>query len=414
MSQSSITIDPALVEEFVDVLGRYGQYGETGVWRIAYSEPWVEAQNQVAKWLAQGGMDVRRDAVGNVWGRLAGTTSSRSIVSGSHIDSQKPGGRYDGALGVLGACIALSSLKDKFGPPLRTIEVVSFCEEESSRFRAANFWGSRAVTGQVRTAEIDTLTDSDGVTIGEAMRAVGLEPANLSTAVRDDIDTFIELHIEQGPTLEQLGLAVGIVNAIAGPRHYLVTLIGQADHAGARPMSSRLDPMAGAAEIISGAIQIALEMGPPAVATIGQIMVEPNLPAVIPAKVMFSIDARHPNPEMRADLYARLEALTDLVAGKRRLRMSRSIGVDAPPSVSDPGLVQLLERTAERVGIQAHLMHSGAGHDSQQMATRCKTAMIFVRSKEGRSHTPDEFTSAQDAAAGITLLANSLYELAYK
>jgi allantoate deiminase len=334
-------------------------------------------------------------------------------VSGSHIDSQKPGGRYDGALGVIAACIAIRTLKESFGTPIRPIEVVSFCEEESSRFRAANFWGSRAVTGQIGPSEVDTIKDSEGVSIGEAMRAVGLEPNELSSAVREDIDTFIELHIEQGPTLEELGLPVGIVNAITGPRHYLVTLVGRADHAGARPMNSRLDPMAGAAEIISGAIQTALEMGPPAVTTVGQVVVEPNLPAVIPAKVTFSIDARHPDPLLRTELYSRLESLTESIAARRSLEMTRSISVDAPPSLSDPGLVQLLQRTAMQLGLQAHIMHSGAGHDSQQMATRCKTAMIFVRSKDGRSHTPDEFTSPADAAAGITLLTRALFQLAY-
>ena len=218
----AIDIDGSLVERYLLDLARHGAHGETGVWRVAYSPEWVAAQEQIALWLAEAGLEVRRDAVGNVWGRLAGVDERPVIATGSHIDSQTPGGRYDGALGVVGALVALRTLRERFGRPRRTIEAVSLCEEEASRFHAANFWGSRAIAGTIESDEAERVVDFEGVSIGEAMRAVGLDPRRIPEAARDDIETWIELHIEQGPILETAGLPVGVVDAITGIRHYVV------------------------------------------------------------------------------------------------------------------------------------------------------------------------------------------------
>src|SRR3954462_12059038 len=192
-------------------LAQHGAYGETGVWRPVYTPEWVAAQETVASWCQAAGMDVRQDAVGTLWGRVAGSEGGKSIVTGSHIDSQIPGGRYDGALGVIAAYVAIRSLLKQFGHPLRTIELVSFCEEEGSRYPAANFWGSRAIIGDIAPGDAEQIEGFDGTTIAEGMRAVGLDPARIDEARRDDIDSYLELHIEQGPLLEQAGLPVGIV-----------------------------------------------------------------------------------------------------------------------------------------------------------------------------------------------------------
>ena len=145
----TIDIDPALVERYIFDLARHGAHGETGVWRVAYSPEWVDAQNQVTEWLEDAGLEARNDAVGNVWGRLAGTEAGPVVATGSHIDSQNPGGRYDGALGVIAGIVALRALREQFGEPRRTLEAVSLCEEEASRFHATNFWGSRAIVGAI-------------------------------------------------------------------------------------------------------------------------------------------------------------------------------------------------------------------------------------------------------------------------
>jgi allantoate deiminase len=309
--------------------------------------------------------------------------------------------------------IAIRTLKERFGAPRRPLECLAFCEEVGSRFPAANFWGSRAVTARIAPDEPERLRGYEGETIGDTMRAVGFDPARIPTAARDDIDTFVELHIEQGPVLEHAGLPVGIVTAITGLRHYVVEVRGQANHAGAFPMDLRRDPLAAAAEMISGVIRAADNIGRPAVTTVGRMQIDPNFPAIIPGSVSFTIDARHPEPEPLALLYAGHEALLRSVAKRRGVEVSWHTTLDLPPSPADQATVQLLLAAAAGQGVPAMLMHSGAGHDSQVMAGRAKIAMIFVQSKDGRSHTPEEFTSIEHAVMGINVLAAGLYQLAY-
>jgi allantoate deiminase len=407
-----IEVDTSLLERHLLELACHGAYGETGVWRTVYSPEWVAAQDQVAYWFGEAGLEVRRDAVGNVWGRLAGSEGP-VIASGSHIDSQTPGGRYDGALGVIGALVALRTLHERFGRPRRTIEAVSLCEEEASRFHAANFWGSRAIIGSIDPNEPDRIFDFDGVSIAEAMWGVGLDPRRIHEAARDDIEAWIELHIEQGPVLEAAGLPVAVVDAITGIRHYVVQLVGRSDHAGARPMESRLDPMAGFAEIVTAVIGVALEMGPPSVTTVGRVQVEPNLPAAVPDAVTFTVDSRHPDPRALKDQHARQEQLMRAIAERRGLEISWTTPLDLPPCLCEPTLVAALERAGREQEVPLARMHSGAGHDTQNMAKIAKVAMLFARSKGGRSHTPAEFTTVDDAVAATRVLAATLYELAY-
>jgi allantoate deiminase len=408
-----IDVDSDLVERLVLELARHGAYGDTGVWRTVYTAEWVAAQDQIAAWLAEAQLEVRRDAVGSVWGRLAGRESGPVIATGSHIDSQTPGGRYDGALGVVAGLVALRTLREQFGTPRRTLEAVSLCEEEASRFHAASFWGSRAIVGAISPNEPDLIRDRDGTSIGDAMRSVGLDPPRIPEAKRDDLDIWIELHIEQGPILEEEGLQVGVVDAITAIRHYVIELRGRSDHAGARPMEGRLDPMAGFAEIVTAVIGVALESGAPAVTTVGRVEVEPNLPSAVPDKVTFTLDSRHPDQQAVDAQHARQEQLLREIAERRGLEISWTKPLDLPASPSDPTVVAALERAATEQGIPFRRMHSGAGHDTQNIAKIAKTAMVFARSKDGRSHTPEEFTSVADAVAAIRVLAATLHDLAY-
>ena len=408
-----IAVDPALVEQMILDMGAIGAHSGTGVWRTVYSPEWVAANDLYARWCQEAGLAVSRDAVGNVWGKLAGSEGGKSIVSGSHIDTQTPGGRYDGTLGALSALIALRLLRAQFGPPRRTLEAVSLCEEEGSRFPSANFWGSRAITGTIAPTEPDTTIGYAGETIGEAMRAVGLDPAAIPSARRDDIECFIELHIEQGPILEDADLPVAVVDAITGLRHYMVSLKGEQNHAGAFPMDLRRDPMAGFAEIATGVINTAHRMGRPAVTTVGRCEVFPNGPAVVPGEVQFTIDVRHPDPQKGKQLYALHEALMTEVATRRGLEVSWTIGIEKPPVLADTSLVDVFRTAAKEQGIPFMTMASGAGHDSQQMARIAGMVMLFVRSKDGRSHTPEEFSSIPDICAGIEVLAAGLHRIAY-
>jgi allantoate deiminase len=408
-----IDIDANLIERYVNELALHGKYGETGVWRTVYSPEWVAARDEIGGWMRNAGLDVRSDEVGNIWGRVEGSEGGKSIVTGSHFDSQRPGGQFDGVLGIISGVVAVRALLQQAGRPRRTIEVLALCEEESSRFPTAMFWGSRAITGGIEPGDVDTTVDLDGTTIAEAMRSVGLDPSRAGEASRNDIDAFIELHIEQGPLLEQQVLPVAVVSAITGIRTYLVELRGIANHAGAFPMDLRRDPLAGAAEIISGVINTAHRMGRPAVTTVGRIQAEPNYPPIVPERVSFSVDARHPDPDKREHLYELHEALMREVADRRGLELTLTIRSQHAPRSCDPALVRLFEDAARDLAIPFTTMPSGAAHDSQQMAKIARIVMLFVQSKDGRSHTPEEFTSTQHAADGTRLLAEGLRRLAY-
>jgi allantoate deiminase len=408
-------IDPRRVESSIQELSQYGAHGETGVARLVYSPEWIGAQDQVAGWMEESGLRVERDAVGNVWGYLDGRDGEGPIVAtGSHIDSQNPGGRFDGALGVVAGILAVGALRERHGQPRQTIGIVSLVEEEASRFPTANFWGSRAIVGRIAPDEPRRLRGYDGVTMAEAMRDAGLDPARIEEARRDDVETFVELHIEQGPFLEHEDIPVGIVERITGYRQFLITLEGAANHAGTTPMDLRRDPMAGAAEIIGGVIDTAHRMGRPCVTTVGRINVSPNERAVIPRQVAFTVDARSPDPAQRELLLARHEALIDEVARRRDLTVTFRIDSERPPVACDPDVVAAIAAAAAEAGVPALRMTSGAVHDTMQFAEIAKIAMIFVRSRGGISHSPDEFTSADDAAAGTEVLARTLHTLAYR
>jgi allantoate deiminase len=411
---STPLIDPEQLDRYILDLAEFGARGETGVARLVYTAEWAAAQDQVAAWMADAGMRVERDAVGNVWGYLDGEAAPADVIAtGSHIDSQNPGGRFDGALGVLAGIVALGALRERFGQPAKTLAVVSLVEEEASRFPAANFWGSRAIVGRIGDDEPRRLRGYDGVTMAEAMRDAGLDPGHISEARRDDLAAFIELHIEQGPFLERNDLPVGIVEQITGYRQFLVTLEGEANHAGTTPMDMRLDAMAGAAEIISGVIDTAHRMGRPCVTTVGRVTVSPNERAVIPRQVTFTVDARSSDPQQLDELVAKHEALMQEVASRRGLHLILRTDSDRKPVACAPALVEALVRAAVAADVPHQRMISGAVHDSMQIAEISPVAMVFVRSQGGISHSPQEFTSLQDAVAGAEVLARALHELAY-
>ncbi len=406
-------IDAGRVEEMILGLAAHGAHSGTGVWRTTYSPEWVAANALVADWGRAAGLSPRSDAVGNLWLRAEGREGGKAIVSGSHIDSQCPGGRYDGALGIIAALVAVEALIAHFGQPRRPVEVVSLCEEEGSRFPSAAFWGSRAITGRIAPEDLISVTDHDGRPIAEAMRDIGLDPERVAEARRDDLAAFIELHIEQGPVLEVADLPVAVVDAITSIRHRVVRLTGEANHAGAFPMRFRRDPMAGFAEMASGVIDHAHRLGAPAVTTIGQIAAEPNGAAIVPGAVTFTLDSRHPIQDEAEKMSSAQARLMEEVAARRGLGLSVETILDHHACTCDPALVEVLRSAATEADIPHIVMASGAAHDSQQIAGVCPVAMVFVRSAGGRSHTPEEFSSLDDIVAGIKVLAGGLYRMAW-
>jgi allantoate deiminase len=347
------------------------------------------------------GLKTHRDAVGNIWGRAGG--DGKSIVTGSHIDTVRHGGRLDGALGIVAGLTAVQALLKDNGTPRRPLEVVAICEEEGSRF-ATNFWGSRAITGT-----IDTVDDG----IAAAMRERGLDPARIATAARDDIDTFVELHIEQGAVLESAGTPLAVVSAIVGTAHLEVTVTGRPDHAGTTPMELRRDALAGTAAMVQAIESIARSLGRPAVATVGRLCVEPDQINVVPGKVVFSIDLRHSDLGGRRALAERIRSLCATISQERRLDLAIRSLQEKPPVAMHPEVRALLARAAQECGVQATEMVSGAGHDAQILAARCKVGMLFVPSIGGRSHCPEESTKPEHLRLGTEVLARSLELLAY-
>ena len=343
----------------------------------------------------------------------AGDREQPIVATGSHIDSQNPGGRFDGALGVVAGIAAVAALRERHGQPRQTIWGRLAGRGGSVTFPDRKLLGVAGdhrpdCSGGAEAAARLRRRDD-----GRGHARCGTRPGAAGGGRRDDVETFVELHIEQGPYLEREGLPVGIVERITGYRQYLVTLEGTANHAGTTPMDLRRDPMAGAAEIISGVIDTAHRMGRPCVTTVGRVNVTPNERAVIPRQVAFTVDARSPDPAQRELLLARHEALMREVAERRDLALTLRIDSDREPVACDPDVVAALVAAADEAGIPAQVMTSGAVHDTMQLAEIAQIAMIFVRSQGGISHSPEEFTSADDAAAGTEVLARALHRLAY-
>jgi len=386
-------------------LAQFGANAAGGMDRFVYTPAWQAARDQVGRWMAEAGLEVRSDAAGNLFGRLAGV-SDRTILTGSHLDTVPNGGRLDGALGIIAGLVALDALREG-RRPRKSLEVVATCEEEGSRF-AANFWGARAIVGVAASDEPDKLMDADGITIRQAMADVGFAADDLPSAKRRDVDAFVELHIEQGPVLEQAHVAVGIVTAITGQYRAQATVDGRPDHAGTTPMASRSDALLAAARMVQAVNQAAFDFGPPAVATVGCVAVTPGAINVVPGQATFTLDVRHPDPAELTRLVNAVRGACELIAPVIWHELMYE-----PPQPLDQDLDRILGECASGLALRAMRLHSGAGHDAQIFARAFPTAMIFVPSQQGRSHSPLEFTATEDIVPGVRLLAAALQRLAY-
>ncbi len=407
-----IEVDASRLQHYIEALGAIGQQPEGGIVRPVYSPAWVAAREQLATFMHAAGLDVREDALGNLFGRLGGGDESRTILTGSHFDTVPLGGKFDGALGVLAGIVALQALRENLGKPRRSLEVVALCEEEGSRF-PAHCWGTKGILGRIDPAEFDEVRDAQGMTIAEAMRAVGLVPERYREAIRSDLEAFFELHIEQGRILFDEGIDIGIVTAITGLQHLWISVKGRADHAGTTPMDLRQDALQGAAHMAVEVTRLVEQVGRPAVVTLGKWEVKPGAVNVVPSEVSFSVDVRHPEEETLQRLVAAIRAQCEAIARERHLSISIELTGKSVPRKMDPGLQAELVKAAEACGATWKWMPSGAGHDSQIMARHLPTAMLFVPSVEGRSHSSAEYTTAEDAARGASVLATALSLLAY-
>lgn len=411
------------LQAMLDWLSTYGADSQGGVTRLLYDNAWSEAQHALAKQMADKGLVPAFDQAGNLYGTLSskesvssaqdGVTVPYSIVTGSHIDSVVHGGKYDGAYGIVAGILALEYLHKHFGRPQRTLQVVSLCEEEGSRFPFA-YWGSRSITGVTALEEVQHLLDQQGVSFSEAILGAGFGPDRGLKPAAQTYGAFIELHIEQGQVLERHSRSIGIVSDIVGQRRYSITVKGEANHAGTTPMSWRKDALAGAADMIVAVRRIALRTGEPFVATVGRITAEPGVGNVVAAKATFSLDIRHVRQEILDRCWQKMLQAFSRIAAKEHLRLEWDEHLSVTPTPMNEKIQRDIQEICEREQISYLHMPSGAGHDSQIFQPACPTAMIFVPSQQGISHNPREFTTETDLMNGFRVLVRLLYKYGYE
>ncbi|QQK77226.1 allantoate deiminase [Salicibibacter cibarius] len=402
------------IVEKINWLAQFGKDSENGgVTRLVYSETWLEAQLALKKLFEDEGFHTEFDEVGNLFARLNGTEyTNETILTGSHIDTVKNGGYYDGQLGVIAGFFALKHLQQTYGQPVRNIEVVSMAEEEGSRF-PYSMWGSKYIAGQAKQEDIKGIKDANGESFEEAMNKAGFGYKKNRENVRDDLKAFIELHIEQGNVLETEEIPIGIVQHIVGQRRFIVEVTGQANHAGTTPMGYRRDAMNAAARMIYGVNDLALSYGDPLVATVGEIQAQPGTVNVVSGKVIFSIDARHINEKELQDFTDEMTANLRTTASHIGVEIDIDMWMDEPPVPMDPAVVDIIKQQCDNQQLLYKLMHSGAGHDAQVFAQNIPTAMLFVPSRDGISHNPQEYTKPKDLVEGIKALTGAIYDLGY-
>ncbi|MFA6116160.1 MAG: allantoate amidohydrolase [Sphingomonas sp.] len=371
---------------------------EDGLFRAWLTPAFAAAQEAVAGWMAEAGMAVRIDAATNLIGRYEGATpDAPALLIGSHLDSVRDAGRYDGPLGVmLGIeCVAALNAAGRRLP--FAIEVIGFGDEEGSRFPSPML-ASRAVAGSFDPASLSAI-GLDGVTIEQALIAGRHPPDGFAGAARSpgSVIAYLEAHIEQGPALEADGLAVGVVTGIASQLRYSVVVEGTAGHAGTTSMTLRRDALTAAAEMILAVERLAGGGTPDLVATVGRLEARPGAVNVIPGRVAFSIDIRALDPAARDAVADAILAEIEAIGTWRKVSVSAERIHDLPASPCDPRLMDLLSDAMAAEGQPERRLASGAGHDAMVMASLCPTAMLFVRCAGGISHNPAESVDPADA-----------------
>ncbi|HEX9227205.1 MAG TPA: M20 family metallo-hydrolase [Arthrobacter sp.] len=391
-------------------LATYRDTTRPGWTREVFSEAYRESRQWVSERMAAAGLEVQVDTAGNIVGRLAGTNpNAPALVTGSHTDTVDGGGRFDGVVGVLGALEAVRLLRESGQRLNRDLLVVDFLGEESNAF-GLSCLGSRAIAGELTRADLDR-QDYRGVSLGRAYRDYGLDPgAVLQTrwARTAPLHAFIELHIEQGPTLEQRQLPLGIVTAITGIERLVATFTGSPDHAGTRPMNDRKDAMVAAAEAVLSVRREGCGAPNHGVATTTRIESESRSPNVVPSLVRMTSEVRSVDNDWLGGVRGRLAE--EILANARNLGVDVEFDWSTDNTVvhAHAGIHDLAAAAAEAIGIPWMPIPSGATHDAVHMAALAPMGMIFVPSRAGKSHCPEEWTDFADIATGVSALGQTL------
>jgi N-carbamoyl-L-amino-acid hydrolase len=397
------------LEESMERLGRIGETPAGGLTRLALSDEDRRGRDLLAGWMREAGLTVTVDQMGNIFGLRAGSLPLPPVMMGSHADSVPTGGKYDGQLGVLCALEAIRALDDANARTRHPVAMAIFTNEEGARFQPAMI-GSGVMAGKIPLEDAYNARDKDGLRLGDELERIGY--LGSEPCLPRPFRAYLELHIEQGPILEDEGLPIGVVEGIVAISWSRITFHGVQDHAGPTPMRIRHDALVAAAEVVGGVREIARRLGGDFVSTVGRLDVTPDIPNAIPGRVVMSVDFRDPDGAQLDRALPMLDALVREAAAREGVRHELEHYWRVPRTPFDPGAVGAVEAAARTLGVGHRRMLSGAGHDAQYMAAICPTGMVFVPSRAGRSHCEEEFTSMDDVERGANVLLLACASLA--
>jgi len=400
------------IQRDIENLSSFNASPGKGMTRLSFTKEDKEAREHIKNQMKKIGLEIYEDGYGNLFGKKLGNKPELpTVIVGSHYDTVINGGSFDGMAGIVtGLEIARYLFEEKINHD-HTFEVVAFNDEEGVRF-GNGISNSRAITGDLKEEELDTTFDKNGISLRKAMMDYGITP-NLKNAKREigSIKAFIELHIEQGPVLLDSEKEVGIVQTIVGLDRHEIRFIGKAGHAGTTPMNNRKDALLPASEFILGLNKIAREAGHGAVGTVGEMKVLPNASNVIPGYVQLAVDIRATNDEIINKINVEMMELVDVLKEKYPVDIDSRKTLYIAPVLMSEEICLLLERKSKELGIKYERMNSGAGHDAMMMARIAPTSLVFVPSKDGLSHHPEEWTEYEDLAKGIEIVLSGVLEL---
>lgn len=406
---AGLRIDGDRLMRRIAALAEIGAIDGGGCARLALTDADKAGRDRVTGWMRELGLEIRIDAIGNVFAFTPGWQEAPPVMTGSHIDTVRTGGRYDGNYGVLAGLEALATLRDAGIAPPRPLAVAFFTNEEGSRFQP-DMLGSLVHVGGLALADAYAARASDGPQLGDELARIGYRGVERPGFVTPH--AFIELHIEQGPILDAEGVTIGAVEDLQGISWQEITVTGQSNHAGTTPMRLRRDAGYVAAATAAWLHELAHEMGGAQVCTVGRLELHPNYINVIPARAVFTADLRNTDEALLRRAEAMLATFLETIAARTGTRIECRRLARFEPVVFDPGVVTLVETVARGLGHSVQRITSGAGHDAQMMARLCPTGMIFVPSVGGLSHNPAEHTHPNDLVAGANVLLHVLLHLA--
>lgn len=400
------------IKTILEELSQFTATPGAGTTRLSYSPEDQLARTYLKKQMKQVGLKVREDAVGNIYGRLEGKDASLpAVMVGSHFDSVPNGGSFDGPAGVVTGLEVAALFQENQLQPVYPLEVIAMVEEEGSRF-GSGLLGSRMLAGQVSAENLTSMKDKDGISVNEAMLALGFNGNQLTEARRTakDVKAFIELHIEQGPVLEEAGEDVGIVETIVGMTEIKVTITGRAGHAGTTPMNARRDALAATVQIVADLPQLAMDAAEATVLTIGKLTVYPNGANVIPNAVVFTVDVRSKSEACVQSVIQQVKTIIQTKTPKGITAEIEEMLYEKPVQLSEE-IHQQLRANSEALGLKSRSMVSGAGHDAMIFAGFTEVGLVFVPSKDGLSHTPEEWTDYEQVQKGIEVVYETVKQL---